>query len=108
MFFAGQLSEGARGQLAGVRRTAEAGGAESGWDGGADRHQAAGGGAPRPGAGQESGERAEPAEEEEQRAGGPRTHQGQSGLPSGSQDFPGNYKITSASFDELSVSAGQI
>lgn len=30
MFFAGQLSEGARGQLAGVRRAAEAGGAESG------------------------------------------------------------------------------
>ena len=79
----GQLSEGAGGELAGVRRAAAHGGAESGRAGGADRHEAARGRAPRSGAGPGFGERAQPAEEEEQRAGDPRTDPGQGALPAG-------------------------
>lgn len=79
----GERSEGAGGKLAGLRRAAAPGGAESGRAGGADRHEATRGRAPRAGAGARSGERAEPAEEEEQRAGGLRTDPGQSALPPG-------------------------
>ena len=80
---AGERSEGVGGELAGVRRAAAHGGAESGGAGGGDRHEAARRRAPRAGAGPRPGERTQPAEEEEQRAGGLRPDAGQGGLPTG-------------------------
>lgn len=86
--FAGQRSEGARGELAGVRGAAAFGGAESGGVGGGDRHEATGGRASRPGAGPRSGERTQPTEEEEQRAGGACTDAGQNYLLTGREKLP--------------------
>lgn len=78
-----QCSEGVGGQLAGVCRVAANGGAESGRVGGGDRHKATWGWASCPGTGPGSGERTQPAAEEEQRAGGSGTDAGQGGLLTG-------------------------
>lgn len=85
-----QRSEGAGGELARLRRAAAAGGAEPGGAGGGHRQQAPRGRAPRPGAGPRSGERAEPAEEAQQRAGGARTDAGQDCLPAGTNMCSGS------------------
>lgn len=79
----GRRSEGAGGELDGLRGAAASDGAKPSRTRGAHRHEATRGRAQRPGTGPRSGERTEPAEEEEQRAGGLSTDQGQSCLPAG-------------------------